>query len=131
MSKTKIAYLAIIAAVSIIVLVFSSMRRTEGFESAPIVNPAGSVGWNGQEATPTGNPASRETYLTDMVKYLLLVINMTNARQQLYKLENGYAQTFSSPRLDALEKQRQFFIEKVKQDPAELAFFRENLVVLI
>ena len=120
----------------------------------------GKYGWNGQETsqrqnmieslTDVSNPdqpaasntsksdivpfstasPNREKYLEDMVRYLLIVINMTNARQQLYKLENGYAQTFSYPRLDALEKQRQFFIEKVKRDPAELDFFRENLVVM-
>jgi len=87
---------------------------------------------SGAAASPVTPPSgSREKYLEDMVKYLLIVVNMTNARQEKYKLENGYAQTFSSPRLDALEKQRQFFIEKVKKDPAEIAFFRENLVVMV
>jgi hypothetical protein len=87
---------------------------------------------SGATSSPVTLPSgSREKYLEDMVKYLLIVVNMTNARQEKYKLENGYAQTFSSPRLDALERQRQFFIEKVKKDPAEIAFFRENLVVMV
>jgi L-aminopeptidase/D-esterase-like protein len=92
----------------------------------------GGAGTTNVDASPIGvGSGNREKYLEDMVKYLLIVVNMTNARQEKYKLENGYAQVFNSPRLDALEKQRQFFIEKVKKDPAELAFFRENLVVLI
>jgi len=133
-----------------VALYFLDETQRERFDSTSPdnKNAAPAIGWNGQvvaagvssgflqeteaaasAATPAGG--SREAYLEDMVKYLLIVINMTNARQEKYKLENGYAQTFSSPRLDALEKQRQFFIEKVKKDPAELVFFQENLVVMI
>lgn len=87
--------------------------------------------FDGSTPAPLTASPNREKYLEDMVKYLLIVVNMTNARQDVYKLSNGYAQTFSSPRLTALEKQRQFFIEEIKKDPAELQFFRENLTVLI
>jgi hypothetical protein len=120
-------------------LFFLYTQSCEKFESAGSAQgdagaDMGSLGnWQERSANQsTGAVGStREQYLSDMVKYLLIVINMMNARQELYKLQNGYAQTFSSPRLDALEKQRQFFIEKVKKDPAQLAFFRENLVVIV
>ena len=55
---------------------------------------------------------TREQYLEDMVKYLTIIVSMHSAQKELYKLSNGYAQTFSSPRLDALEKQRVYFIDK-------------------
>jgi len=72
---------------------------------------------------------TREQYLEDMVKYLTIVVSMHSAQKELYKLSSGFAQTFSSPRLDALEKQRLFFIDKIKKNPEELAFFRTNLSV--
>lgn len=133
-------FIFIIAA--FVALHFLDESNKESFEGAPgqIVSAGISSGFLqevGSGAAATASPVttlpsgSREKYLEDMVKYLLIVVNMTNARQEKYKLENGYAQTFSSPRLDALEKQRQFFIEKVKKDPAEIAFFRENLVVMV
>lgn len=70
-------------------------------------------------------------YLEDMVKYLKLVIRMQEARKELY-LPTGFGSpptTFTSPKLTALEKQRQYMISKVKQDPQQLAFFRENLTL--
>ena len=76
-----------------------------------------------------GTPDQRCKYLEDMVKYLTIVIRMQNARRELY-FPVGFGsppQSFTSPKLTALEKQRQFFIDKVKKDPQELAFFRENL----
>ncbi len=75
--------------------------------------------------------SSREQYLEDMVKYLTIIVTINSAQKELYKLDNGFAQTFSSPRLDALEKQRIFYIDKIKKNPDELAFFRTNLSVLL
>lgn len=86
---------------------------------------------NAPTSTPTpSSPMTREQYLEDMVKYLTIVVNINSARDEVYRLSTGYAQTFSSPRLDALEKQRLYYIDKIKKNPDELAFFRANLNVL-
>lgn len=81
-----------------------------------------------ETVTTTTTPAKSECdYLKDMVKYLMIIIQMHEAQHEVYKLSNGYAMTFNSPKLEALRRQRSFFIEKVKNDPNALAFFRENL----
>lgn len=80
-----------------------------------------------------GTDEQRCRYLEDMVKYLKIVVRMQQARRDLF-YPTGFGsppQTFSSPELTALEKQRQFFIERVKKDPQQLAFFRENLTLPI
>lgn len=79
-----------------------------------------------------GTEAQKSQYLEDMVKYLKIVVEMHAEREKVYPLSSGFGSpptTFSSQRLTALEKQRQFFISKVKKDPQELAFFRENLTL--
>jgi hypothetical protein len=83
----------------------------------------------GVRETFEGDAPQRAKYLEDMVKYLYIVVKMHSAQREVYRLSNGYAMSFTSPKLTALEKQRQYFIAKVKKDPQELAFFQENLTL--
>jgi hypothetical protein len=65
----------------------------------------GSRSIEGFDCGATGD--QRCEYLEDMVKYLKIVVQMQNERQRMYPLASGFGsppQTFSSPRLTALEK---------------------------
>ena len=85
------------------------------------------------EAFEGGSPTAEKRckYLEDMVRYLTVIVQKHAAQREVYKLTNGYAQTFGSPRLDALERKRQYLLSQVKKDPQEIAFFRENLTIML
>jgi len=97
----------------VVVVVSFGSRLSEGFDT-------------------NASDSGRCRYLEDMVKYLKLVVQMQQEREKVYPLTSGFGSppvTFTSPRLTALEKQRQYFIEMVKKDSQELAFFRKNLTL--
>lgn len=87
------------------------------------------LAWKRPKESFQASPDKRTQYLEDMVKYLKVVTAIHGARDDLYRWEYGYGKAMSSPRLDALEKQRLYMIEQVKKDPEELAFFRNNLTL--
>jgi hypothetical protein len=69
----------------------------------------------------------RNDHLTDMVKYLTLIVRKNYARDELYKWNQAAHQVWNSPKIQTIEKQIRFMIEKIKSDPDKLKFFRENL----
>jgi hypothetical protein len=64
-------------------------------------------------------------------KYLILVLRKYNAQEDLYKLTNGHAQVFQSPRLDHLNHQIAEFKKRIKSNPETLQFFTDNLDLII
>lgn len=64
-------------------------------------------------------------------KYLTLILRKKDAQDELFKLEQGYARVYHSPRLDKINRQIYSFQKMIKKEPNTLKFFEENLDLTI
>ncbi len=66
-----------------------------------------------------------------MIKYLIIVLRIRDAEQEVYKMTHGFSRTFNSPKLEQLRKQMAFFKNKIKGDPGLFRYFEENMNLVI
>lgn len=76
-------------------------------------------------------PSNEVENLKMLSKYLLLIIRQRDAQDDLYKLSNGHARVYHSPKLDLINKQIADFKERIRKDPETLRYFTDNIDLMI
>jgi hypothetical protein len=104
----QVLVLAIVVVIGITVL----FRKTEMFEDAP------------DDTTETDK-------LKLLIKYLVLIIRQRDAQDELYKLANGNARVYHSPRLDVIDKEIYDFKRRIKSNQKLLQYFKDNVDLML
>jgi hypothetical protein len=107
----------------VVLAIFFNPLISESFE-----DPLAPQSKNSKPIVPFDPKEDRYKLLS---KYLLLVVRRYNAQEDIYKLSNGHAQVFRSPRLDHLNHQITEFKKRIKSNPETLQFFTDNLDLII
>lgn len=102
----------------VVIFKFLETGLTEGMETGPPL-------------TAPLDCQSENQKLKLMVKYLTLALKRGDAEKELYRLAQGHAQVYHSPRIDVLDKQIYDFKQMIKKDPQTLNFFKLNLDLII
>ena len=66
-----------------------------------------------------------------LINYLTLVLRKRDAEKELYRLAQGHARVYHSPRLDLLDKQIYSLKKEIQKDPETLNFFKLHLDLTI
>ena len=75
--------------------------------------------------------ATENANLKMLAKYLTLVLRKRDAEKELYRLAQGHAQVYHSPRLDLLDKQIYSLKKEIQKNPKTLNFFKLHLDLMI
>jgi len=65
--------------------------------------------------------------LTLLSKYLTLIIRKNEAQDEIFRLAQGHARVYTSPKLEQINRDIFDFKKKVQNDPATQKFFDTNL----
>ena len=90
------------------------------------------AGVEGMNGTSPGMSCEMENKNLKMLsKYLALVLRKRDAEKELYRLAQGHAQVYYSPRIEVLDKQIYAMKKEIQKDPEMLKFFQMNLDIVI
>ena len=65
--------------------------------------------------------------LTLLSKYLTLIIRKNEVQDEIFRLQQGHARVYTSPKLELINRQIAEFKTRIKDDPITQRFFQDNL----